>query len=176
MDGAAAARLRTATMFAAAVGLLGCGEAREQTMSDWDWGEKTVDLAVAAATPKPSVRAGEPVVLHTALKNFGFTPVRLVAQSPWVDYEVEVRDSAGRLLPLTKLARERMDMAEEGSRAVSELGRGALLTGTYPLSEAFVLSAKGRYTVVAKRTTFGRGDSPGFVSLTSKPLVLEVVD
>ncbi|MCC6536116.1 MAG: hypothetical protein IT162_01100 [Bryobacterales bacterium] len=131
------------------------------------WGNQVSGQALSIRTEQAAFRAGEPILLNLTLKNFGQNPVVAVVRSPWLDYDIQVREASGSTVPHTEFAAQMKETAQEGRRAQQSLPGGATLEDAIDLAQVCALKP-GKYSVTASRLVNAAG------AVTSNTLTFEV--
>ena len=105
---------------AAVVLMAACGSPLNRKAMNMNtvWGNQVSGQALSIRTEQAAFRAGEPILLNLTLKNFGQNPVVAVVRSPWLDYDIQVREASGSTVPHTEFAANTLALASATLRVV----------------------------------------------------------
>jgi len=143
-------------------------------MNKTQWGRETEGLTISLSTEKAVFESNDTIGLNISLKNTGPTPTAIVVRSPWIDYDISVRDENNNELPKSAYAQQMRETAAEGLRRTQQLMPGEELTETLELDKAYDLKKPNRYTVSVKHHTYRREALDQFAEVTSKELPIRV--
>ncbi len=97
-------------------------------MNKTQWGRETEGLTISLSTEKAVFESNDTIGLNISLKNTGPTPTAIVVRSPWIDYDISVRDENNNELPKSAYAQQMRETAAEGLRRTQQLMPGEELT------------------------------------------------
>lgn len=143
-------------------------------MNQTQWGSTIEDLAISLSTEQSVFRPGDSIKLNIALKNVGATPATIVVRSPWIDFDLSVRDESGNELPPTQFLQMKREASVEGRLRTQKLMPGEAFVETVDLDKAYNLNKTGLYKVSAKHHTSKGGTLDQFVEVPSNELTFRI--
>lgn len=108
------------------------------------------ELQVRIESAKPVVIRGQAITLNILVTNTSRQAVHFLETKPASDFQIKVRDSRGRLCPLTEAGR----MANSGvayRRIITKLLPGKATAYTLTVNHYVDMSARGKYTIFLER-------------------------
>ncbi len=139
-------------------------------------GYKAPDAVSLAIKPgKKTFPRGESVFLDIVVTNNNPRIVKLWESFPARDFEIEVKDSKGLLVPLTKYGQTVKQMARAYRNVIISLKKGETYAPRIEISKLFELSNPGNYSVKTKRTIFDQTGKTASI-LTSNTAVFSVTE
>jgi hypothetical protein len=145
-------------------------------------------FAIAIGTPRSTVKSRSEVMVNIEVTNISGSATKLVGATPAVlGYAVDVRDSAGKPVPLTRRGTATVNQRfAAGDRAGRRfIGPGSVTDSTVPpggvvkeeltVTDFFDLSRPGTYTIQVQRPDF-RSQPPGSRMLKSNIIAITVAE
>jgi hypothetical protein len=106
-----------------------------------------VPLSMTITAARPEVKSGAEVLVNVTLTNDSNRVVTLEFRSPLCDYSVEVRDSAGNLVPDTQLAKSLDCASASGRDIIVSLHPHEFFKDGIPVNAVRDISQAGEYSV-----------------------------
>ncbi len=146
------------------------------------------EFAITISTPQSTVKSRSEVMVHVEVTNISGSASKLVGATPAVlGYAVDVRDSAGKPVPLTRRGtatvnqrfaagdRDGRRFIGPGSVTDSLVRPGGVVKEELTVTDFFDLSRPGTYTIQVQRPDF-RSQPPGDRMLKSNIITLTVTE
>ena len=132
------------------------------------WGERSNDFVIGGSFPKDRFASDEPIRLTVAIKNVGAVERKITRLFAYVDYDIVVRDSAGKEYP----RRPHLILGGEGSGPgwdMLVLAADQVQSETFDLNKIYAF-VPGMYVLLARRPVRAPEGDPILGTPSTPPL------